>query len=141
MLLLQNQNMKIKTIDGNLVEVKESEILFAQQIAESIIDDDLQTFFDGEDWWKAETPRPKFSHFRVDNYDSSIEIYLRDNPEFDNDKLMELLEKYGFTFGWINFDDKTEIHFNKRHNPIFCERKPRAHAYWNKEASEKKLRE
>lgn len=97
----------------------------------SQLEEEIQELFDG-DW---ETQKSKdydstFDHIGFDTYDSSIELYVRDDAVFDQQALMTLLTGYGFVYGWINFDDGTEIHFGSNG----CgERIKKEHPHWTKE--------
>ncbi len=105
-----------------------ADVIFDALSSHALVDDEFQGFFDGpSDGWmeKIENGGLTFSHCGYDHYDSSIEIYLKDTAEFDKEKLREMLNRLGFNYGWINFSDGTEIHFN---SSSFGERKSNGRA-------------
>jgi len=101
------------------------------------LEDKLQEFFDGspETWREGLT----FNYIGFDPYDASIELYVREDAYCYPDKLeqlMGLLGEWGFTYGWINYDDGSEIHFS---GGVCHSRKKVDHPHWTKEI--KKVRD
>lgn len=121
---------------GN-IELDEADVLWASQQAEAIVEEELQEFFDGEDWSDKDASEWTFSHIGWDHYDGSIEIYLKSNAKYDEDKLTKLLEGFGFGQGWLNFTDKTEIHFSAG---LFGRRSTKGHSTWTDETHIIKIR-
>jgi hypothetical protein len=112
---------------------------FARTILDAIsyhsqLEEDIQELFDGT--WeeqKAKNYDSTFDHIGFDTYDSSIELYVRDDAVFDTDALMNLLNESGFYYGWINFDDGTEIHFGSHGCGA---RTLKEYPHWTKERAE-----
>lgn len=71
--------------------------------SQSILDMELDGLIGGEGCEKLD----------FDTYDGSIEICIAADAKVDSEALLAFLKERGFTYGWLNFSDGTEQHFNK----------------------------
>jgi hypothetical protein len=98
------------------------------QDAESRLEDDLDQFLTGSD------EKVAIEKMWFDSYDCSIELCFDAGFQLDAEALRQKLTEYGFRYGWFNFSDGSEQHFDQ--NKAYERRKVHG-ARWTEERRDK----